>query len=592
MKENKAGQLLEETYVQELRKDNVVFTENDYFSLKKGKDVEIESKSLNSKFMNGEVYYNAYRYYRHLSAKLVAQLFLDDKYYEYVKKLFRGEIHKIQFGYINSEFTPTFSLSKVDVVSCLEELIKDDKIEVTDELIDKYKFLLGEIQFSKFEKENREKNFDIEIEGKTYSVPIKEILDFFKLSDEKFDELSNSKDITTISGLQKDLFAYIAYKFLLEKQLIDDYIIPTQVFKHFREIAKFSKFDIEAFNTFKKINDNNIDYVKVNEKLSKAILDEMPDNISEIEKAIYIYIKMCRTLTYDDEFFVSGQMGEIAKKHENVENVYNITPENKNVVCYEFNAIYGKLLESIGVNFVNSSYGSGNTFGGGHSELEFRSGKFLVAADAVKSILQGDMIYAKTNRPLKGLRCGNENTNTCEEFSELVTKMYQLIAAQEDGNSKRKVEHVETFGEVLAEYRQTVVDYPIVDLHEKVDILINKINAAALTGTDTFGYMLDLSRILFTKSERTDNVKIAIFGNRETENDQSMMASAVVVVNEDDNINDIEGNTYYFYNPNTELKPVKLKEIQEKFDNGIFDYVDDRDLRIPGVVEKGGRRYL
>ena len=73
----------------------------------------------------------------------------------------------------------------------------------------------------------------------------------------------------------------------------------------------------------------------------------------------------------------------------------------------------------------------GEAYGAGHANLEFRSDKFLVSADSVTSILQGDIMQAKLNQPLVGLKCVNRNQQTQQEFKQSLTKMYQLNAQQE-----------------------------------------------------------------------------------------------------------------------------------------------------------------
>jgi hypothetical protein len=154
---------------------------------------------------------------------------------------------------------------------------------------------------------------------------------------------------------------------------------------------------------------------------------------------------MCKILTYDEEFYAVNQKGEVAKKHEQIENINNITPQNNKVVCYEFNAIYAKLLEELGINFEVKSATGKDDFGGGHAYLEFRDGKFLLMADSVISILNSDLFNAKMNLCLNGLSCINTNSDTRKEFQEIAAKVYGLIVLQEK-------ESKEDFDEILEDY--------------------------------------------------------------------------------------------------------------------------------------------
>lgn len=93
-----------------------------------------------------------------------------------------------------------------------------------------------------------------------------------------------------------------------------------------------------------------------------------------------------------------------------------------------------------------------------NANLEFRDGKFLVLADAVKSILNGDLTRAKLNQVLNGFVCLSNNSKTQEEFKEKVTKMYELVVKQEKeklgDKSKLEVERSETFDDIVLKYKK------------------------------------------------------------------------------------------------------------------------------------------
>lgn len=524
---------------------------------------------------------------KEISANLLKNILCTDEYYKYVDKLFKNEIAQFSVSYIYSgDIVNGYYLSKTQIVKGLEILIQAGEIALDSNLIARYDFLCNEVSFNKFIEKNLSVNFDIEIDGHNYSFPANELISFMQISDDDFDKVCSSSDIKTINGTKKEHFVYATYKYLIKSGVFTDYIVPERIENRFNQIIKFEKIDIEAINRINKIKDDNVERVIVNEKLKQAILSGLPQNVSQLERAIYIYIKMCKILSYDEEFYAAKQMGDIARKHENVENIRNITPENNRVVCYEFNAIYGKLLETLGIKFETFSQGLVNNFGGGHTDLKFRCGKFLINADAVTSILHGDMVKAKMNQPLVGLKCINVNTNTKLEFSDLMTKMYDLIVKQEENNKNLPAEHIETFDEVLSQYRKTVPNYPKITLQEKLAIMIDKINSFNFTGIDAFGYMLQLEKILFTLEERKNNIKISIFGHNINADNQTAIASAVLTINEQNNVQNGVNNIYYFYHPDTKLIPISLAEIQEKFDKGIFDYIDSKDPRIPGIIEK------
>lgn len=319
----------------------------------------------------------------------------------------------------------------------------------------------------------------------------------------------------------------------------------------------------------------------------------MPEESTDLEKAIYIYIKMCKLLTYDEEYYAVNQRGKAIEKHQSIDHVSTITPENNKVVCYEFNVIYSKLLNQLGLNF-SSDYKSliGEYYGGSHSNLEFRSDKFLVQADSVTTILNGDIMQAKLNQPLVGLKCINKNKQTQQEFKESVTKMYKLIAEQEKSISENhEVEHIQTIDELLEEYSKSTNNIKDVSFEERLSILIDKVNSTAMVGVDSLSYVLQLRKVLFTEEQRDNNLKVTIVKNSEPfDLETTAMASAIFTLNDQGFEENPEQNIYYYYNPNQELIPITKEELQDRFNQGVLSYIQDSDPKIPGIKEDGGMK--
>lgn len=527
-----------------------------------------------------------------ISITLLTKLLTDDNYFSYVSKLFNKEIEYFSVNRIyKGDVLSCCQLNKLEIISGINLLIEYGKLEgieiFNEKAIKRYNELTNMMSFDGFLKKISGKSYQIQIEGKDYLIPTKEIIDFMNLSEEDFDKFCDN-EIKEINGIQKEIFCYAVNRFFISSGVFTDYIVPDNIEKRYNEIRNQEKIDFEAVNKINAIDDDNLDKVKINEDLKNYILDGMPIDAEQIEKAIYIYIKLCKTLTYDDEFFAVRQQGDVARKHEDINNVYNINLTNNKVVCYEFNIIYGKLLEEIGIKFETKTNGLMDGFGGGHASLKFRSGKFLISADSVTSILHGDIAKAKTNQPLVGLKCINKNERTKFEFYDLITKMYTLIVEQETNSKNVQVEREETFEEILQQYNQTITEYPMIDLNEKLDILINKVNSLNMVGIDSLSYVLHLRKILFSLEERKDNIIVSIVGNSEVvDKEKQAMASAIFTINNEHVLLQGQDNIYYLYNPNGNLLPTSREEIQERFDNGTFIYIDSRDPKIPGIIEGG-----
>ncbi len=527
-----------------------------------------------------------------VSVLFLKKILQDDDYYEYARKFFNNEINDFHVNYIiNGDTGRSVYYTKSEIIKGIEQLLATNKLVLQPGEMQKYTKLKECITFSKFVENNQDNNYNIDIDGKNYSIPFKYIVSFMLLSEEEFAKLCSNEEIQSINNIPKEHFIYAAYKFFKENNVLDEYLMPSVVIEKYNAIKSLQKIDLQAINTHLETEDSKFKDAHLNPELEKAIMLGMPEDASDLEKAIYIYIKMCKILTYDEEYYAVNQKGIAAEKHKNVNYVSNITPSNNKIVCFEFNLIYSKLLDSLGLKF-KSHYKNmvDEAYGEGHANLEFRSGKYLVRADSVTSILQGDILQAKLNQPLVGLNCINQNNNTQEEFKKAVSKMYELIAKQErETTEKLAVEHIQTFDELMSEYVKTTSNYKEVDLNEKLAILIEKVNATKMVGIDSLSYVLQLRKILFNEQERQNNIRVSIIRNNEPfDSEKVAMASAIFTLNLQSFTENPNENIYYYFNPNMDLLPISKEELQEKFNNGVFEYVEKDDPRIPGIIEVGG----
>ena len=289
-------------------------------------------------------------------------------------------------------------------------------------------------------------------------------------------------------------------------------------------------------------------------------------------------------------YYAVNQKGVATEKHRTTDFISQITLDNNKVVCFEFNLIYSKLLNELGLNF-NSEYKGmvGESYGDSHANLEFRADKFLVSADSVTSILLGDIMQAKLNQPLVGLKCVNKNKQTQQEFQAALTKMYQLIAEQDRSIENYQVGHVQTLDELLDEYSAVTQNIKEISLEERVSILIDKVNSTKMVGIDSMSYVLQLKKILFTEEQRKNNIAMTIVRNNEPfEDDRVAMSTAIFALNDLGFETNPDQNVYYCFNPNNELVLITKEELQSKFDEGKFEYVEENDPKIPDINENGG----
>ena len=527
--------------------------------------------------------------------EFLRRIIKNNSYYQYALKYLKGETNRFAVSFIiGGDTGGTISYNRSTIIKGIEELILSGKLVLNQEERDKFEILKDCISFEKFLSNNKGKKYDIEIEGNNYSIPINLLIELFQLPNDQFDNLISNNEIKKIFGIPKEHFIYAAMKFLVKSKIKNNYLIPDSIVNRYNEIASFQKIDIESINKYLTITDTKYKGVHIDDDLEKAIVSGMPSDVSDLEKAIYIYIKMCKLLTYDEEYYAVNQKGEATRKHRNSDYVSSINLKNNKVVCFEFNLIYSKLLNDLGIKFKTDYHSmflddNGESYGDGHANLVFRSNKYLVLADSVTSILQGDIMRAKLNEPLVGIKCINKNMQTQKEFNEALMKMYKVIAEQDKSITNIEVGHLETLDELLGEYAHVTENIHEISLNERLSILIKKVNSTKMIGIDSLSYVLQLRKILFNEVQRKNNINVSIVRNNEPFDEEKVaMASVIFTLNDRSFTERPDRNVYYYYNPHQELVYITKEELQAKFDDGILEYIEKEDPRIPEIMERGG----
>ncbi len=509
-----------------------------------------------------------------------------------IKNVFSNPNEQINYFFLSSDNKKIIlqtSLCKVDFLNAVKKAQDENVLKLNDIENDNLIELQKLASFNQFKDKYKNKQYTINIDGSPFVIDMAQVFNIFSLDDKIFETYLryslNYNDFHT-----KQCLMYGAISFFDKVKLFDNYIVPENFEKKYKIIKDCLFLDIEALNKLNKTEDENIEKISVNEQLKTAILKDMPNTLTKLQKSIYIYIKMCKLLSYDEEFYVLNQVGEIAKKHEDLKNISQINAVNNKVVCYEFNLIYGKLLNELGINFKTHSTGK-ISYGGGHSYLQYRSGNFLVSADSVISILNGDLYNAKLNFELNGIKCLNKNAGTNLKFNETIEKIYNLIKSQENNNEINE----NSFNKNLIEYKKIANNIKPIELTEKLNILFEKVNEKHLEKVDSLAYMLELKRILFNEHELKNKVSFCIIKDIKSAKVQNKLAVATVViaVNKKSLVLNSKNNEYFIYSSNNKLEKINKEDLSNKFISGEYGYINEQSPKIPGIhKEKNNEDYF
>ena len=178
--------------------------------------------------------------------------------------------------------------------------------------------------------------------------------------------------------------------------------------------------------------------------------------------------------------------------------------------------------------------------------------------------------------------CENKNPKTRAEFEAEVAKVYQYIAEREPKISQNVINGLESFDDIVAQFLQKTDKIEKVGLQEKIDILIDKVNSSKLVGIDAYSYLLLLRKILFSRREQIDNIRISIIRNTLENAAQALAIISLKHPNEKGKLV-IER---YRYEPGLNLVLVDRDELQRLFDNDTIGYIDVEDPTIPGIKDR------
>lgn len=504
-----------------------------------------------------------------ISVTLLKEILSNDNYYKYVSEMYKDRPRFNIYYKINGDYKRYISLSLIDILNSIRKLIVKTHLNMTSTMYERYNTLRYETSQEAFDKKYEKEKQKLIVEGKKVVIKVPYFKEFLHLKSFEYDNFL--KGISKKTPYTKEEFIYSLTSFFIDNDILNRYDFDEKILTKINDFINSKDIDIEAIN--KVLKTDSLPKVSISNSLKQEILKDIPKSYKKLDIATYIYIKLCKILSYDEEYLVNNQRGSVLDKHVKIDNIKNITKENNNAVCYEFSLIYAKLLEELGIDFNVPPFvfQSKKEFSLSHSYLIFKVDKYLVKADSVTSILNGDMVNAKILNPLVGINCINKNEKTREEFTSVKEKVYKTINKQEKSDMK--------FYKKLDEYKNNYQKDINISLMERYDIFLKSINESNLVGVDNLGYITNLKRILFTKEEQDNKLNVTFVKNNETDK------SSIIVVFNEESLKNVDTNIYYYSNVSQSkgLHLTTKEELTSYFKDKILEYIDENDEDIPGV---------
>lgn len=212
---------------------------------------------------------------------------------------------------------------------------------------------------------------------------------------------------------------------------------------------------------------------EINADIKNFILKDMPSDLTKLEKAIYIYSKLCKILDYDMEYYNDNAN----KRFIAEESISDVDLSNNNVVCYTFSYIYSGLLREIGIDQIKEAKINKGEFVNKHASVEFVVDNIVIMADSTHAGAEiGDLTTLKVENKINGLRCSQFNIEKQNKVNQ----------------AKKKVEMILEKEKIDEETNYFLPSQEKLDSMTSIDkyILFNDLVAATpLTGVSLLGYI-------------------------------------------------------------------------------------------------------
>lgn len=468
-------------------------------------------------------------------------------------------------------FDAALSYPKASFARKVEEAYRQGWL--TDKEYEKVLPIVEETKYEKLLESCEDQYLNIKDNGVEHNIPVST---FFKILNLPLEDLEKVLQRETICGMPKEVFIHNMNSFFSINETFKRYQVPRTMLVNHTHINDTIDLSVQRAS-LRKLPDYASE-VEVNEELWNEVISSIPEDFTPLEKAYYIYYELCKTFTYDEEYFAAQGHGNSVIKHSDVSYISNLNSKNNELVCYEFNAIYSKFLECLGakVEYVGSQdYTTRN-----HASLRFALGKFLVYADSLNGIVSGDLPRAKMHQSLHGFYLDNYLKSTIQEFNDSIEKVNNYI--------KEKEAKEEDYLSLIEDYKKSTIQGIELTNEEKRDILLNGVSTCTLPVMDSLTYIVQLTSSLFPKSP-TSNCQSYFIRDNYPEESRDLTEGVAVVIcfNGKSPIKEeLPSNEYYIYRPSQGITKISQEGLNACFDNNQYEELNSHKANIPGIRVK------
>ena len=321
-------------------------------------------------------------------------------------------------------------------------------------------------------------------------------------------------------------------------------------------------------------NKTNLDKVKIDSDFKNNLLREISNtNFNELEKAYYLYRRLCEKLSYDDLYMAMGDVVNIP--HKSIERIESINDKNNLVICHEFVLIFTKLCETLGIpsqilNGQNRIKTEESLFQG-HSKAVILVNDFIINVDSTKSVMGSDIAKEKLGMNLEGFEYLGSSILQQEEFMESLNKVNEYLDKKD-----KDFKYIDSL-EIL---KRRALRANIVTLEEKKSIILSMFKDYIHDDTmmSDMAYFLLKCRDAIYGCSNYCNIKYIV-------RNKPLKVVSLITFSSNGDLEDIENNEYYLYDGNV-FNNIMGSHIEMLFTSGAYGFIEgDKDKSLPGIGE-------
>lgn len=551
----------------------ICFTDEEYSNLRSGEKLTLTHKNEGKN--------------ESVSETLVMNLLSDEAKYHFIlnkvnnKKTNNDITEKTYikcFLNHNGDIKVKFERPLSFILDALDKLLHQQPDSLSEDMIEKINTIVNVSSKKNVLDVVQNLGYEKEIEGKKCTFKVTDLLDILDWDTEKLLKFCNDSDKEYYLGYPKEYVFYALDCLLNESNILTDYF-SSDWYERFDEIKNMQYIDYEVVNDYLKTENNNIDKFQPNEELIKMVYDGMPFEYNLLEKAIYIYFKLCDSLTYSQSYLASN-LTQDDNGHSNIKRLEKIVPDNNQIVCWEFNTLYAYFLNQLGLHFKTRTKDP-EQYGKSHEYLVFRYGKMKVKADAVAGNLYGqcDINKIKYEENPRKFFCLNKNNKTKEEFKTILENVYHQY--QKNTERKRKSEiYTKALKDVIMEYQNNSKEKRnhsfLTKLTAWYEFFKNVLNC---DGVDALGALNQTYKTIFDQNDRDKNITFESFIEYKEGQKINCFVIAIALENYNTNQENIVYLKYDGYNP---MIKVSKEKLQQQFEHHELE-IQPRGYGIVGI---------